>query len=343
MPKGFLMMTALPPTKGHMALIQWARAYCRSVGISDLHVMVCSQPEEPFHDRYRAIDAALDYDRVLGNPTPSTWVHMFHKTMPQVPEDDSLFWAKWQAEIFKTVGEFSSDDIVFSSEAYGFPLAKVLGCAHVPYDIGRTVVNTKATRVRENPLLYFSHMLPTVQSRFRKTVTIFGAESTGKTTLARELGLWKGHVLPEWARPYLESLPSPETTDERMEVIVHGQRATEQAAKALVDRPFIIRDTDLLSTIGYYGLYSPHHIPPVAVDKADLYIVCPSNIPFAADPLRYGGDKRESSDEYWIELLEKWNCNYVVLQETDYFKRSEEAYQHMRTLFLDNPLWRYKR
>jgi len=339
--KGFIMMTALPPTYGHKALIEWARAYCASAGIPELHVMVCSQPEEPY--RHRWGDLMLD----IPNSAYKLHFHDFHKTMPQNPEDDSMFWAKWQAEIFKTVGVFTNEDIVFSSEPYGYPLARVLGCTHIIFDPARHVVGAKATRVRNEPIKHFRDMLPTVQSRFRKTVTIFGAESTGKTTLAKSLAsLYDGqfaHYTPEWARPYLESQPDgPETTDERMGVIVHGQRATEQAARGLQDKPFIVRDTDLLSTVGYYGIYSDH-VPIVAVDKADLYIVCPSNIPFEADPLRYGGDKRESTDEYWIDLLKEWGCNYHVLNYSNERARTFEAEHVMEALFMDNPLWGYER
>lgn len=346
--KGFLMMTALPPTYGHRSLIEWAKRYCVSAGIRTLHVLICEQPQEPMTGGMRT--------HILQNDTSIGWAwdgvqvifHTFMNTLPTEPEHDTLFWAKWQAAIFREVGEFYADDIVFSSEAYGYPLARVLGCTHVIFDPSRHVVKAKATRVRNEPIRYFRDMLPTAQFQFRKTVTIFGAESTGKTTLAKSLAnLYDGqfgHFTPEWARPYLESQPSgPDVTDERMGVIVHGQRATEQAARGLQDKPFIVRDTDLLSTVGYYGLYSPHNHPVVAVDKADLYIVCPSNIPFEPDPLRYGGDKRESDDQYWIDLLERYDCNYVVLEDKGIGMRNVEAHYHMTKLFLDNPLWGYKR
>lgn len=59
--------------------------------------------------------------------------------------------------------------------------------------------------------------------------------------------------------------------------------------------------------------------------KSDLYIITKSNIPFEEDPIRYGGDKRESPDEFWIGIAEKYDLNYVVLSGSDFELRRREA------------------
>jgi nicotinamide riboside kinase len=53
--------------------------------------------------------------------------------------------------------------------------------------------------------------------------------------------------------------------------------------------------------------------------------VTKSNIPFEKDPLRYGGDKREGSDEYWIDVCEKYELPYVVLENNDPSERLRQA------------------
>lgn len=341
MTKGFIMMTALPPTKGHVSLINWAAHYCRSYGIESLHVMVCSQPEEPYLNRWR--DLSIDVREAMSLMYGGLWVHSFHKAMPQNPDEHEEFWGLWQSQIYDMVGTFADDDIVFSSEPYGKALAKVLGCTHIPYDLERGVTKGRASLVRHNPYMWYPLLAPTTARRFQKTVTFFGAESTGKTTLAKyAAATLNSQYLPEWARGYLESLDTPEVTMERMENIVHGQRALESTAKSLTPAPFIVRDTDLLSTLGYYRIFTEKP-PRVAINKADLYIVCPSNIPFTPDPLRYGGDKRESSDQFWIDLLKEYDCNYVVLQSDDLDHRKTEAIFHMDALFKQEYLWGYER
>lgn len=118
-----------------------------------------------------------------------------------------------------------------------------------------------------------------------------------------------------------------------MHEIWHGQYAVEENA-ASSGKPFVIRDTDLYSTIGYWE--QPHwekELGPVpmgllaqaSLHKADLYIITSSNIPFEKDPLRYGGDHRESPDEYWISVAEKYDLNYIVYKETSRDARSVSA------------------
>lgn len=153
-------------------------------------------------------------------------------------------------------------------------------------------------------------------------VTIFGAESTGKTTLGKTLvtssaGV-SGHYLPEWARPYLENT-SPVITTEAMTRIWHGQRALQDSARYLVDKPFIIQDSDLFSTVGFWDFWDGNTPEGLVQDalkrKSDLYIITRSNIPFAPDIIRYGDGVRETTDQYWIDLCEKYDLNYKVIDE----------------------------
>jgi len=167
-------------------------------------------------------------------------------------------------------------------------------------------------------------MLPEFRPYLRTRVTIFGAESTGKTTLSRQLAMTLGgQWLFEYARPYLEQTVN-EITAQSMTAIWKGQRALQEQADDLTDSPYVIQDTDLFSTVGYWQF--PHwqsrigSCPSKLISDAkrlqsDLYIVTRSNIPFETDPLRYGGDKREGSDEYWINVCRQYALPFIVLSE----------------------------
>jgi hypothetical protein len=37
------------------------------------------------------------------------------------------------------------------------------------------------------------------------------------------------------------------------------------------------------------------------------------SIPFEPDPLRYGDGKRESTKQFWIDLLQEYDCNFVIV------------------------------
>ncbi|MEI2699203.1 MAG: hypothetical protein V9E94_13020 [Microthrixaceae bacterium] len=87
----------------------------------------------------------------------------------------------------------------------------------------------------------------------------------------------------------------------------------------------------------------PHSLADDALaTKSDLYILCPSDIPFEPDPLRYGGDQRESTDQYWIDLLDRFGLRYATLTSRDPVSRAEEATQLARETF-DKHTLRYER
>jgi len=174
-------------------------------------------------------------------------------------------------------------------------------------------------------------VLPEFQPGMMRRVTIIGAAPTGKTTLSRQLaGALPGHWLPEWARPYLEGLPTPDVDDRRMRVIWSAQLALQRSARWLRGRPFVVQDTDLFSTLGFWEAWDPGAVPDglradAAADRSDLYLITRSDIPFEPDPLRYGGEVRETTDAFWIDLAERHGLPYQVLQSALPSDRLEEA------------------
>lgn len=326
--KAYVLMTALPPTKGHLDLIRFAAA------LGPTTVIVNTQPDEPYWaERVTAIRAACS--KLLADVS----VQHIHKTLPQEPEGYEGFWDMW-GDFLRMFG-FQPGDYICASELYGIRLAEEVDGIFMPYDLNRSIRYTKGTRVRKDPVTYWNDIIPEFRKYLQKTVTIFGAESCGKTTMASELvrpsvlsnSLWT----PEWARPYLETVGS-EVTDEKMHAIMRGQFAMEEAVRDDSDVEFVIRDTDLFSTIGYWEMYDPENVPSelysrALIHKADLYLVMASDIPFEADILRYGGDKRESSDQYWIDLLNRYDLPFDYIQGTVPVLRRDRAYRAIRKAF----------
>jgi HTH-type transcriptional repressor of NAD biosynthesis genes len=318
-------MTAMPPTTGHLQLVKFASRLADSVV-----VLLNTQPHEPM-PTWRA-QALLDATEHM----PLVEVRWTHKTLEQNPQTPG-FWDMW-AGILKSNGVTAADYIV-SSETYGQKLAEITGAQFFPYDIDRSLNSAKATYVRLEPWAYFAEILPEFRRYLRTTVTVFGAESTGKTTLAKRLGALPGITWAfEYARPYLENT-STEINVRSMEGIWKGQFALQQQVAEMSEDPCIVQDTDLFSTIGYWEL--PHWQtvlgePPLALlenawkMRSDLYIVTKSNIPFEQDPIRYGGDKREGSDSYWLDICEKYDLPHVVLYAAKFEDRLAEAQEAIR-------------
>ena len=315
----WVLLTALPPTVGHLHLIQFA-----SHVTDQTHVLVCTQPGEPHvTERVEALRRSFA-------GSSSVQIDHLHATMPQEPEDDPEFWQIWLG-VLANRGMAMGGDFIVASEAYGETIATLSGNTFVPYDIARAIHPARASRIREDPIALFSHVLPEFQPVLRLRITVLGAESTGKTTLSRALAdSLGGHWLPEWARPYLEQTDSPEVDDEKMRTIWRGQKALQLHGHTLVDKPFTVQDTDLFATVGYWRNWQPKAVPAGLVDDAmrdasDLYLLTASSIPFEPDPLRYGGDRRETDDSYWVALAEEFGLPFAVIQSVDEKARVEEA------------------
>lgn len=314
----------MPPTTGHLQLLQFANR----LAIDGVVAIINTQPHEPFpRERATSLRAAI---KRVGLSKRIQLIH-YDKAIEQNPQAPG-FWDMWK-QMMIGFG-ITSDDIIVASERYGKKLADITGTQFFPYDIDRTVNSAKATPVREDPILHFDDIIPEFQHYLRMRITIFGAESTGKTTLSRELAnTLDATWLFEYARPYLEETIN-EITPRSMAAIWQGQRALQEQAGDISKSPYIIQDTDLFSTVGYWQF--PHWQSTIGACpegleqdalrlKSDLYIVTCSNIPFEADPLRYGGDKREGSDAYWINICQQYNLPYVVLDAHDQAQRLKEA------------------
>lgn len=329
MSKSFVLITAMPPTKGHLQLIQFAN------NISDTtHVIVATQPDEPYTlQRYESVRQACAGMK-------RTFVFHYNKEVNQDPNSIG-FWDRWKGILYGF--GMRPGDYFVASESYGVKLAEVTKTKFIPYDINRDVINIKAKTVRWFPQAFFKYMLPEFQQIIRPTITLFGAESTGKTKLAKRLAKeWDTWYLFEWARPYLETCGNEISVDSMNDIWL-GQRALQLQAKSLYDKMAVIQDTDLFSTVGYWNMYTKDHrdFPDTPKEliydamglKSDLYLICPSNIPFEPDPLRYGGEVRESTDQFWINLCEQYNLNYKVLTESYFDDRVYEAGMYIGDLW----------
>lgn len=319
----------MPPTTGHLQLLQFAN----NLATDGVVAVLCTQPHEPFpEERAKSIRAAVQR---LGLDHRITLIH-FDQTIEQDPSAPG-FWEMWQG----MMAEFglTPNDIIVASERYGQKLATLTGTQFFPYDIDRILNPAKATAIRTDPLKRFGDTIPEFQKYLRTRITIFGAESTGKTTLSRALARSLGATwLFEYARPYLEETIN-EITPRSMTAIWQGQRALQEHAEALESSAFIVQDTDLFSTVGYWEF--PHWQPAIgSCPKAlvadakrlqsDLYIITKSNIPFEVDPLRYGGDEREGSDHYWISVCRRYQLPYILLETPDRDERLKESLELAR-------------
>ena len=170
-------------------------------------------------------------------------------------------------------------------------------------------------------------------------VVLFGPESTGKTTLSRQLARYYNSVwVPEYARDYLQNKWNNERkTCEPKDLlpIAEGQMQLENEMTKEV-RQLLICDTDLLETKVYSEAYYLGHSDPILEKYAlqntyDLYFLTNIVTPWVKDDLRDKPDEREKMYLYFKDTLEKYHRNFVILKG-DKETRFKKAVYHIDKL-----------
>lgn len=153
-------------------------------------------------------------------------------------------------------------------------------------------------------------------------VVLFGPESTGKTTLSRQLARHYNSVwVPEYAREYLQNKWNNERkTCEPKDLmpIAIGQMKIENELAQKTDT-ILICDTDLLETKVYSEAYYSDTCDPILETNAlknsyDLYFLTYIDTPWEADDLRDKPNERERMFKAFEETLIKYNKPYVLLK-----------------------------
>ena len=154
-----------------------------------------------------------------------------------------------------------------------------------------------------------------------RRIIITGAESTGKSTLAKQLADYYQTVyMPEYARTYIESL-NRKYTYEDVEHIAEMQIKAEQAFLLKANNILFI-DTGLIVTkIWFQEVF---HKYPEWLDEAiletlpDFYLICNIDLPWKKDPVRENGtrERREYLMNRYIEEIKKYRVDYAIVSGT---------------------------
>ena len=166
------------------------------------------------------------------------------------------------------------------------------------------------------------------------TVSITGPESTGKTTLSRQLAVhYRARWVPEYARTYLEE-NGPSYTLPDLEAIAHGQ--LQQEAQVVAEartqgHPVVFTDTDLL-VIKVWAEHAFGHCPAWILERLqqqhyDLVLLPNIDLPWEPDPLREHPHLRQHFFEVYQQALQDLQVNFAVISGT-----SEARFEQAREL-----------
>jgi len=269
---GLVLGKFMPPHAGHQFLCDFARASCEQ-----LTILVCSLPTDALPSAERAAWMRELY--------PDCRVVWCDEVVPQAPADHPGFWPIWRDLIARRVGPVEA---VFASEDYGHRLAAELGARFIPCDRMRDAVPISATAVRNDPFGSWRFIPQPVRPWFVKRVCVFGPESTGKTTLAKQLAeAFDTIALPEYGRIWTEAFGVGISADD-LAAIAAGHRASRAAAARQANR-LLIEDTDPILTCIWADMLLGERQDWMAeaLDPADLYLLTDIDFDWVDDGTRY--------------------------------------------------------
>lgn len=151
-------------------------------------------------------------------------------------------------------------------------------------------------------------------------IALYGPESTGKTTLAKQLAVkFNASWIPEFAREYLQEKWNNSNKicePEDLLPIAIGQIELENKALESTEK-YLFSDTNLMCTKVfseiYYGFCDPDLDKAAKKHKYDLFFLTDIDVPFEKDDLRDKPNEREMLFEKFEKALIENGKPYIIL------------------------------
>lgn len=158
-----------------------------------------------------------------------------------------------------------------------------------------------------------------------KKIVITGPESTGKTTLARQLAAHYGtKYVPEYARIFLENLDRPYTIADLLPIAkgqldLENQPQYQEGLVQICDTSFLVLKVWLEfkynTTHPWVDRQFQNHPP-------DLYLLCDIDLPWQPDPFRENPNELQELMDLYRAHLENAGFRFAVISG-----KGEERFQ----------------
>ena len=171
-------------------------------------------------------------------------------------------------------------------------------------------------------------------------VTVFGPESTGKTTLARHLSReFDALYMPEYGRAYTHALGIPEAAwkPKHLTQIAEQHIMLRQDIEARGGTALIVEDTDVVKTAIWSDFLCNTRDPAFDWDGValpDLYLLLSPETPFVLDSIRMHDRqaRREDFFERCVAELERREATYRLISGADFDDRMAQAEGYVEAL-----------
>jgi len=172
-------------------------------------------------------------------------------------------------------------------------------------------------------------------------IVITGAESTGKSTLTKQLARhYNTDFVKEYARDYVENLERNYTYDDIVK-IAKKQIELESISSKKTNKIFFFDTSLIITKVWFEVVYkkTPDWFEQKMQETfANFYLLCTNDLDWVSDNVRENGDKRRDFlFEKYKENLEKHDLSYKIISGTGN-QRLENAVLHVNNFLKNNTL-----
>jgi NadR type nicotinamide-nucleotide adenylyltransferase len=324
---GLLIGKFLPPHRGHDLSIDFGSKMC-----DNMYVIVSGKADDyiPVSMRKTILECT--------HPNVHVYSEVNELEKPTYNEHgvavDEWFWNHWIQKIEQLLP--SGTLAIFTNDKYGEELADRLGADWLPIDPDREAIPISGTKLREDRWKHSKYLSDIASNYFKKKIAIVGPESSGKTTLAKQLAneLPAGFV-PEYGRTVSEQKGN-ELDNADFIQILKGHSLMVDAVSAVED--ITIVDTEAYTTKLFADIYLDSQSDElqrelhyhIYRENYDLYLLLTPELDWIDDGSRLL-DNQRLRWYFFTELaeyLKENNKNFRIIAGSNPDKRLETAYEY---------------
>lgn len=310
---------------GHINNILKASCMCK-----ELHIIL-SYSKSRDHINYKQrwqwlVEATKELENVVIHAVEDTYT-----------SKDAYDWVQGAQDIKSAIGE--TIDAVFCGDDYKGTgrFESLYPDSQIVY-FERSEICISSTEIRKNPLKYWDYLPKCVQPYFAKKVLVIGGESTGKSTLVRNLALkYNTAYLEEVGRTVCERAKSEEMMLESDFYEIMIKHKAKEFDKLKEANKLLFIDTDCLTTMFYANLlcenaeiqdpYCSLAKSMAAMNHYDLIIFLePTGVEFIQDGTR-NEDIAAERHKYSYILESYYKNNFIQFEKIggNYLERFENS------------------
>lgn len=240
---------------------------------------------------------------------------------------DEEFWNKW-TRVFNDLVPDATHFV--SSDFYGKEAARRLGIEWFPVDPDRETIDISGTEIRKDIQYCWDFLIPESKAHFTKKVAIVGPESTGKSTMTKNLAKAFNTVgVHEYGRTLSTTVDHDLVADDFVEIVSRQQTLNQSAL--LNAGPISFLDTEAFTTYEFSKVYLEEPVEELYSSgfnqKVDAYILLAPTVDFVNDGTRVMPDHKERTN-FFFDMLDNIKLTgkpFIVVSDKEYSDRFYRA------------------